>query len=72
VCCSTVWIPAMQLYTLLVMAQSPVYIYEWWYNTGAGPTLLWEAFILLLAWLVLFHPTQRAVFRLYIHECRKL
>ncbi|CAE7251291.1 NLRC3 [Symbiodinium sp. CCMP2592] len=72
VCYSAVWIPAMQLYTLVAIVQSPVDLHVWWYYLGGSPTLLWEASILLLAWLVMFHPTQRAVFRLYIRECRKL
>ncbi|CAE7239729.1 NLRC3 [Symbiodinium sp. CCMP2456] len=75
VCYSAVWLPAMQLYTLLAIAQAPIHeemSWVWWFQIGGGPTLAWEAVIMFLAWLVLFHPTQRAVFRLYIHERWKL
>ncbi|CAE7036293.1 NOD2 [Symbiodinium sp. CCMP2456] len=65
VCYSTVWLPAMQLYTLLAAPRTE----PSWTITAVIPyTLVWTALFSLLACLVLFHPMFRAIFRTFIQE----
>ena len=70
VCYSTVWLPAMQLYTLLARPQTEPVDSSWWMNiTAVIPyTLIWTALFTLLACLVLFDPMFRAIFRTFIRE----